>query len=87
MNADIFPTLVGTLGAAIILIVFVLNQFNKLKNDRIEYDVLNLTGSLLLISYALMLYSVPFLILNTVWAAVSLKDVIKYIKSKYRFEF
>lgn len=71
-------TIVGVFGASIILIVFVLNQINKLKNDSFLYDFLNLIGSILLMIYAILLTSYPFLILNLVWALVSLKDVVKY---------
>lgn len=85
MDSNFFPTLVGVTGAAIILAVFILNQFNKIDRDSIVYDLLNLIGSIFLISYALLLSSLPFLILNAVWAGVSLRDVIKYIRKRYRF--
>ncbi len=77
------PLLVGSLGGLIILILFLLNQGNKLKNDNIYYDLFNFIGSLLLILYALMINSIPFIILNIVWAGYSLKDVIsKLLKQK-----
>lgn len=76
-------TLIGTIGAGIILILFILNQTNKLKNDNLYYDLLNFIGSLLLIIYASMLYSWPFVVLNFIWAIFSLKDVItKFLKMK-----
>lgn len=81
-------TIVGVFGASIILIVFVLNQINKLKNDSFLYDFLNLIGSILLMIYAILLTSYPFLILNLVWALVSLKDVVKYfLKPAYKKKF
>lgn len=76
-------TLIGTIGAGIILVLFILNQTNKLKNDNLYYDLLNFIGSLLLILYALMLNSWPFVVLNFIWAVFSLKDVIaKFLKMK-----
>lgn len=69
-------TLIGTAGATIVLLFFLLNQFNKIKNDNVWYDAGNFVGSLLLVVYAYLLSSVPFLILNAIWAAVSLKDAI-----------
>lgn len=76
-------TVLGILGAGIILILFILNQNNKLKNDDLKYDFFNLVGSVLLIIHALMVNSIPFAILNIVWAVVSGKDVVqKYLKSK-----
>lgn len=69
--------LIGTIGATIILIGFLLNQFGKLDKDDFRYDLINTIGSIFLILYALILSSIPFIILNTVWGLVSLRDLIK----------
>jgi hypothetical protein len=71
-----FPVVIGSLGATIILVAFILNQLNKIKNDSLAYDLMNLIGSILLIWYAILLSSIPFLILNGVWAIISLKDIV-----------
>jgi len=77
------PTIIGSIGSAIILILFILNQLNKLKNDNFYYDLFNLVGSLMLMYYAIALNSLPFVILDLVWALFSLKDVIlKLLKMK-----
>jgi len=68
--------IVGIAGATIILVFFILEQTNKIKNDSLWYDLGNFIGSTLLIVYAIMLSSIPFLILNGVWAIFSLKDTI-----------
>lgn len=72
-------TLIGSLGAALVLIAFILNQFHVWKDTDFKYDFLNFVGSVFLIIYAILLKSYPFLILNTIWGLVSLKDVIKRI--------
>lgn len=69
-------TIIGSLGATIILVMFLLNQTNRLKNSSVSYDFMNFVGSLLLVVYAILLNSWPFLILNTIWGLVSLKDVL-----------
>ncbi len=74
-------TLVGTFGAFLILIAFILNQFHIWKDTDFKYDLLNFLGSLLLVTYALLLKSYPFIILNTVWGLISLKDLITKIKN------
>lgn len=66
----------GIVGAAIILVAFILNQTNKLSNDNFYYDLLNFVGSFLLVIYAIVTGAIPFLILNSVWAVASLRDVI-----------
>jgi FMN phosphatase YigB (HAD superfamily) len=75
-------TFVGIIGAFLILIVFLLNQFDKLKNDNFYYDFLNFLGSVFLVYFAYMTSSWPFFILNSVWGLVSLKDCISYFKRK-----
>jgi len=75
-------TLIGTAGASIILIFFLLNQFHRIDRDSIWYDIGNFIGSALLVLYAYLLSSVPFLILNAVWAFVSLKDIFTDAKRK-----
>ncbi len=69
-------TFIGASGAFIILLAFILLQVHKWKEDYFIYDFFNLVGGLLLVIYALLLSSYPFLILNAVWAALSLRDVI-----------
>jgi len=69
-------TILGIIGALIILIAFVLNETNRWKNDGWQYDAVNFLGSSLLVIYAILLHSIPFFILNAVWAAVSLRDLI-----------
>lgn len=73
-------TAIGATGAAIILIFFILNELHKISNDSLWYDVGNFLGSFLLLVYAYLLGSIPFLILNTVWAAFSLKEIISDLK-------
>jgi hypothetical protein len=72
--------IIGISGAAIILIAFVMNQLHKWKDTDLIYDASNALGSLLLIVYSYYLNSVPFIILNTVWFAVSAKDVFLKLK-------
>lgn len=78
-------TLIGVFGASLILIAFILNQLGALDHDDKLYDGINLIGSGLLIWYAILLSSWPFLALNTVWFVVSLKDlVLEKPKRRYK---
>ena len=71
--------IIGITGASLILLAFFLNQTGKWSVGNVKYDFLNGVGSLLMVIYAVLLDSIPFLILNAVWALVSLKDVFKYL--------
>lgn len=68
--------ILGIIGAGIILLAFLLNQINKLKNDDFVYDLLNFIGGFLLVIYAIVTGAIPFIILNTVWSVASLRDLI-----------
>lgn len=74
------PIYIGIAGATLVLIAFILEQTHRWKNTDLKYDITNAVGSILLVVYALLLRSYPFLILNAVWALVSLKDVISDLK-------
>ena len=71
--------IIGITGASLILLAFFLNQTGKWSVGNVKYDFLNGVGSLLMVIYAVLLDSIPFLILNAVWALVSFKDVFKYL--------
>lgn len=74
--------LIGTLGAFLILVAFIMNQFHYWNGEDLVYDFVNLVGSALLVVYAIILSSYPFVILNLVWATVSLRDCVSDIIRK-----
>jgi hypothetical protein len=72
-------TLIGATGAGLILIAFILNQSGRWNQESIWYDGVNVVGGLLLVLYAYLLGSWPFLVLNGVWTLVALRDVCAYL--------
>ena len=75
VNIDPF-LLLGIIGMVLILLAFLLNQRHIWTEDMLRYDLCNAIGSLLLVIYAYEGRAWPFVILNGVWAAYSLKDII-----------
>ncbi|MBI5155654.1 hypothetical protein HZA45_00105, partial [Candidatus Peregrinibacteria bacterium] len=73
-------TLIGTSGAAICLVAFVLTQFHEWEGDYLIYEFFNFLGSLLLLIYAVYLNSYPFIVLNTIWGGVALWYVFVDLK-------
>ena len=71
----IIPIL-GFFGMFLILLAFIMEDMKRWKHTSIKYAIANTTGSVLLCVYAVYLKSWPFLILNTIWAIVSVRDVI-----------
>lgn len=75
-------TILGSLGALLILIAFILGQIHVWKDDSLIYDVVNLLGSVILIIYGVLISGWPFVVLNSIWAIVSLRDTILDLKKK-----
>ncbi len=82
----IFSTeLIGIAGATIILFSFVLLQLKIWKVNFFWYDLFNFLGGLLLIFYAYLNHTPPFLILNIIWTTLSLHDVLSKKERRTRF--
>jgi lipid-A-disaccharide synthase-like uncharacterized protein len=68
MNTEI----IGIIGATLVLIGFLLRESEKYGTGTIPYLFVNFAGSALLTIYAIILNSIPFIILDTVWGLNSL---------------
>ena len=75
-------SMLGFIGMTLILFAFIMEQTNKWKNDDLSYDLCNAVGALFMVIYAYFIASYPFLLLNSVWAFVSVKDVVIDIRVK-----
>lgn len=75
-----FTTILGIIGAVLILIAFILEQTKVWNSEMLRYDLVNFIGSAILVYYGLLIHGWPFVILNSIWALVSLRDVILDIK-------
>lgn len=74
------PLFIGTIGAACILTGFLLVQRHLWSQDSLRYDILNFTGSVLLLVYGWIGQAWPFVALNIVWALYSLHDIVADIR-------
>lgn len=77
-----FITALGIVGASLILLAFILEQNQTWKNTDLKYDLVNAVGSLILVTYGILINGWPFVVLNSVWAIVSIKDVVTDLKRK-----
>lgn len=75
-------TLIGVIGATLLLVAFGAEKFKKLSNDSYPYDFLNLVGAGLLTWYALLLSSTPFVVLEGIWSLVALQGIVKRLMKK-----
>ncbi len=72
---------IGLSGMSLMLLAFIMNQFHKWHDDDLIYDVVNALGSALLLMYAYLLDSMPFMVLNAVWFFVSFRDIFLDVKA------
>lgn len=78
-----FFLLLGVCGMCMILYTFLMNQSGRLKNNDFAYDFWNAVGSLLLLIYSIAGHAWPFVILNIVWLAYSVRDAVMDLQRKH----
>jgi multisubunit Na+/H+ antiporter MnhB subunit len=71
---------IGSTGVTLLLLVFLLNLFNKLRSDSAAYLLLNVAGAGLACVSSLLISFWPFVVLEGVWALASLFLLIKKLK-------
>ncbi|MBD3156223.1 hypothetical protein GF369_00170 [Candidatus Peregrinibacteria bacterium] len=69
-------TIIGFIGALVLMVGFLMNQLGRWQTTDFEYDFINLIGAAVLSVYAWQIGSYPFLVLFIVWTLFSIKDVI-----------
>lgn len=76
--------LIGAIGVAMMLTVFVLNIADKLHNDHPFYIVMNLIGSAFACTASIMIKYVPFIVLEGTWCLISVWALYIYFKRDYK---
>ncbi len=80
-----FVVIIGIIGMLFLLSAFVGNMFKRISPDSILYNALNIAGCGLLVYYALVLNSIPFLILEGVWGLFAVYNIFVVFKKKKHF--
>ena len=70
----------GFIGVFLILLAYILNEIGKITNKSLSFILLNLIGASIACLASVLLNYMPFIILEGIWAFVSLNSLIKYIK-------
>lgn len=74
--------ILGWIGSLEVIAAYALNSLQKIKSDSVIFQVLNLTGAILLIINSVYNAAYPFTFINTVWALVALIALIRIFKIK-----
>ena len=74
---------IGFIGVFQILLAYFLNVIGKIKSEDLSFILLNLIGACLA---SILLKYIPFIILEAIWAFVSLISLVKYLKQKHQIK-
>lgn len=77
-----FTDWLGFIGVALILLAYILNVRNKVRNNSYTFILLNLIGASLACAASILLEYIPFIILEGVWALISFVSFIREYKKK-----
>lgn len=72
-----FADIITTLGVSLILLAFLLLNIKKVRPTDKSYHLLNLVGAGLACYGAVLISSIPFVVLEAIWAAVAIYGLIR----------
>jgi hypothetical protein len=73
---------IGSLGVFQILLAYFLNVIGKISTTHLTFILLNLIGAIMACLASILLNYWPFIILEGIWALVSLIILLNHYKSK-----
>lgn len=71
-------TFIGILGSLLLLVAFSMLETHRWTEEDLVYDLLNMIGGGMMVAYALSVEAYPFVLLNSIWTIVALRDVVKF---------
>jgi hypothetical protein len=72
-----FADIITTLGVSLILLAFLLLNIKKITPTDKSYHILNMLGAGLACYGAVLINSIPFVVLEAIWAAVAIYGLIR----------
>jgi len=75
MNNYVWFDAIGWVGAAALLVAYAMVSHKKLEGDSATYQLLNISGSLLLAANTIFYGSYPSTFVNLIWAAIAVFSI------------
>ena len=76
MNNQVWFDTVGWVGAAALLIAYAMVSHRKLEGDSPTYQLLNISGSILLAANTIFYGSYPSTFVNLIWAGIAVFSIM-----------
>ena len=76
MNNHVWLDAIGWVGAAALLVAYAMVSHKKLQGDSGTYQVLNISGSVLLAANTIFYGSYPSTFVNLIWAAIAIFSIV-----------
>lgn len=70
-------TIFGSLGVGLLLVAFLLNLFKFVSQDNRAYIILNILGAGIACTASVMIWFIPFIVLELIWMGVGVAGLIK----------
>jgi hypothetical protein len=77
MNDQVWFDAIGWVGAAALLIAYAMVSHKKLEGDSSTYQLLNISGSILLAANTIFYGSYPSTFVNLIWAAIAIVAIAR----------
>jgi hypothetical protein len=77
---EVLITAMGWIGSVAVIAAYALNSLQKIKSDSLLFQVLNLTGAVLLIINSVFKEAYPFTFINTVWAVIAVVAIFRMMR-------
>ena len=76
MNNYVWFDAIGWIGAAALLVAYAMISHKKLEGDSAAYQLLNISGSLLLAANTIFYGSYPSTFVNLIWAGIAVFSIM-----------
>lgn len=76
MNNQVWFDVIGWVGAAALLVAYAMISHKKLEADSATYQLLNISGSILLAANTIFYGSYPSTFVNLIWAGIAVFSIV-----------